>query len=85
MKFRAICAMLTLVIGLWSSAPALDLGLGVKGGLNLSRTYGVEDAEGVSMRPGLVAGAAFQLKLAKSLRHPTRNTIFMQRFESRSF
>ena len=34
MKFRSLCVALTAV-GLWSSASALDLGLGVKGGLNL--------------------------------------------------
>lgn len=71
MKFRAICAMLAAVTTLWSSASALDLGLGVKGGLNLSRTWGNEpkkivDMMNPSMRPGLAIGAAFQLKLAKA-------------------
>jgi hypothetical protein len=55
---------LTAVIGLWSSASALDLGLGVKGGLNLSRTWGNEPKEfadmmNISMRPGMAIGAAF--------------------------
>ncbi|GEM_PF-1446667 len=71
MKFRSLCVALTAVIGLWSSASALDLGLGVKGGLNLSRTWGNEPKEfadmmNISMRPGMAIGAAFQLKLAKA-------------------
>ncbi|NLL12754.1 MAG: hypothetical protein GX267_05070 [Fibrobacter sp.] len=64
MKFRSLCVALTAVIGLWSSASALDLGLGVKGGLNLSRTWGNEPKEfadmmNISMRPGMAIGAAF--------------------------
>jgi hypothetical protein len=64
MKFRSLCVALTAVIGLWSSASALDLGLGVKGGLNLSSTYGVDYQEDKGLLPGPVIGAGLQLKLA---------------------
>lgn len=66
MKFRAICAMLVAVTSLWSSASAVDLALGVKGGLNLSRTYGVDYGDFMVMRPGLAIGAGLQLKLANA-------------------
>ncbi len=64
MKFRSLYAVITAVIGLWSSASALDLGLGVKGGLNLSSTYGIDYKEDKGMLPGPVIGAGLQLKLA---------------------
>lgn len=69
MNIRSICAVITAAVTFWSvSVSAMDVSLGVKGGINLSRVYGGEDEfydlVGIKMRPGLAIGAALQLKIA---------------------
>lgn len=63
--------MLTAVIGLWSSASALDLALGVKDGLNLSSTYGVDYQEDKGLLPGPVIGSRATIEIGKRLCHST--------------
>lgn len=76
MSIRSVCAVLTAVVGLTiSSVSAMDFGIGVKGGLNLAKTYGDDVLMGAmadvgldietKMLPGFAGGLAFQLKFAK--------------------
>jgi hypothetical protein len=68
MNLRAVCLMVTILIGIpTSTASAIEMGAGVKLGLNLSRIWGEDDYNyDMLMLPGFVAGGMFQLKLSKS-------------------
>ena len=65
-----LCCAVVLSTLVFSNVSALEISLGVKGGVNLTNFYGAEEEYGLDpyenqkVKPGIAAGAALQLKLA---------------------
>lgn len=69
MKLSINAVMLSGILLFTGYASAADFSFGIKGGLNLAKPVGVNkdvalyDADNLTMKPGLIAGVAWELKL----------------------